>query len=99
VFLGLAPKGQYTRSCLLYLHLLNHWKDNNLPLYTHLQHSIYSLNEEVGEMTFAQLAHTVLGDTDLSSMAKLREAYKAQPYVGAVTPEQMTDTHSSVTDY
>ncbi|ELR11913.1 uncharacterized protein ACA1_275020 [Acanthamoeba castellanii str. Neff] len=31
-------------------------------------------------MTFAQLACTVLGDTDQSSMAKLREAYQAQPY-------------------
>ena len=82
VFLGLAPKGQYARSCLLYLHLLNHWKEHNLSIYRHLQASIYSFNEEVGEMTFAQLARTVLGNIDQSSMTKLREAYQAQPYVG-----------------
>ena len=50
-------------------------------------------------MTFAQLARTVLGDMDQSSMTKLREAYQAQPYVGAVTPECKVDTHSSVHDF
>ena len=49
----------------------------------HLSSSIYSFNEEVGEVMFAQLARTVLGDTDQSSLAKLQEAYKAQPYVAA----------------
>ena len=50
-------------------------------------------------MTFAQLARTVLGDMEQSSMTKLREAYQAQPYVGAVTPECKVDTHSSVHDF
>jgi len=84
---------------LLYLHLLNHWKEHNLSIYRHLQASIYSFNEEVGEMTFAQLARTVLGNMDQSSMTKLREAYQAQPYVGAVTPECKVNTHSSVHDF
>lgn len=99
VFLGLAPKGQYARSCLLHLHLLNHWKEHNFSVFQHLEASIYSFNVAVGEMTFAQLAWTVLGDTDQSSMTKLREAYQAQPYVGAVTPECKTDTHSSTADF
>jgi hypothetical protein len=43
-------------------------------------------------MSFAHLAWTVLGDTDQSSMTKLREVYQAQPYVGAVTPECKTDS-------
>jgi hypothetical protein len=71
----------------------------NLSIYTHLKHSIYLFNEEVGEMTFAQLDRTVLGDTDKSSMSKLREAYQAQPYIGAVSQECTTDTHSSVSDF
>jgi hypothetical protein len=99
VFLGLAPQGQYACSCLLYLHLLNHWKEHNLSIFSYLQSSIYSFNEEVGEMTFAQLARTILGDTDQSSMDKLREAYQAQPFVAAVSPECATDTHSATSDF
>ena len=48
---------------------------------------------------FAQLARTVLGDTDQSSLAKLQEAYKAQPYVAAVSPVTYEDSHSETEDF
>jgi hypothetical protein len=62
VFLSLAPNSMYSKNCLLFLHQLHHWKEQALPISTILKHSIYSFNEEMGELCFAMLGRTVLGD-------------------------------------
>jgi len=52
IFLALTPTGIYSKCCLLYLHLISHWKVHRPNVFQHLSSSIFSYNEEFGEVTF-----------------------------------------------
>lgn len=62
VFLSLAPQSMYAKNCLLFLHHINHWKEQGLPVMELLKHLIYSFNEEMGEQLFTTLGCTVLNN-------------------------------------
>jgi len=100
VFLSLAPKSTYAKNCLLFLHHLNHWKEQRLPVMELLKHSIYSFNEEMGEQLFATLGHTVVNDNHQCRLSQLHEAFQAQPYLQAVVASsheqaQLEESHNS----
>jgi len=57
-----------------------------------LKHSIFSFNEEMGELQFATLGHTVLGDNHQCHLTKLRDAFQAQPYLQAVAADSQVQT-------
>jgi hypothetical protein len=52
----------YAKNCLLFLHHINHWKEQGLPVMELLKHLIYSFNEEMGEQLFTTLGCTVLNN-------------------------------------
>lgn len=85
MFLAFNPKSIYTKGCLLWLALIEHWTSNNLSAVHYLSTSIYAFNEEHGEAGFAVLGRTVLGDSDRSRFSKLQKAYQAQPLFQALS--------------
>ena len=78
VFLMLAPSSIYTKSMVLYLSLLDHWKTNFSRVAEIWENNLLAFIEEDGELSFSVLSRTVLADSTKSSFKTLNKAYSGQ---------------------
>jgi hypothetical protein len=66
---------------------LKHWKKHNCLPYKLFEYNSTLFNEEIGEVSFSILSHTVLGDTDKSDFSKMQRTYQLQHYIQTTTQQ------------
>lgn len=73
--LARGKSSRYSQSVIMQIMFILHQKHHGLPMWTMLKDGLSCFNEEAGEMSFAMLARSVLGDTSQSHIKHLSKLF------------------------
>ena len=88
---GTTRAHHYPKVMLAYLLVVQHWRDTNYPGYQMMLENMGIYNEELGEMTFAILARSVLGDHTKDDFDHMNSLFKLLPVYRDVKSDVLAD--------
>ena len=85
----------YPKVMLAFMLVLQHWRETNYPGYTMMMNNMGVYNEELGELTFAILARSVLGDHTKDDFDKMNSLFRLLPVYRDVKADVVADNNAS----
>ena len=92
---GTKRAHHYPKVMLAYMLVLQYWRDTKYPGYQMMLHNMGIYNEELGEMTFAILARSVLGDHTKDNFEHMDSLFKLLPVYRDVKSDVVADNKAS----
>ena len=92
---GTRRAHQYPKIMLSFMLVLQHWRETDYCGYRMMLHNMGIYNEELGELTFAILARSVLGDHTRDDFDHMDRLFKLLPVYRDVKSDVVADNRAS----